>query len=234
MTTLNNFSNRLAQLIESAKNIVLNNNTIETNKGCDEILNAVRQFCLQLPKSEFQNIQKIAENMLCDDNTFYEESLNNVETMIFALLFNNDEFKEMINIDLLNISLWEQLEDNDLDWVASQVNIYLLDDLKSMFLLETRLTDTTETNIYALYSTRDPKSSKIANIAYAQAFLGGELDKETEQFYFGSSFQAPSNVYEIDEQEFQAYARLGFRKYEELDSISYNKDAVQQYIELNC
>ena len=150
------------------------------------------------------------------------------EAAIFFLIITCDSMSRYINPEDCGLNKWESLEDNDWEWFRNELIDYgLIYDDKFHFLLEINNIDSnSETQCFAVVTTKTRAEADLALIKFAQAFHDGQYDEDRGGFFANDVLNQDCSTKELSEQEATFMGSI-VRQFSSVEDIPANMSEVE-------
>jgi hypothetical protein len=197
------------------------------------IAKAAEEMANEMPKTFHDEIWGRAGEVI-GENVFNGEKDENSGYTIAAcvvLLCEHELIEE--STDNLNIAKYEQNENCDWDWIASNMMPYLPDDAEFHFVLKLEhMTPETSLDTYMIVKCDSREQGEEALIHCAQAFVNGSYDVANEWFVTDETKVRPIEAKEVTK-EFadNSVSIFSFAYRDSLAAIKADKEEVQAYFD---
>jgi hypothetical protein len=237
------FSSLFFEMVQKVK-ILTTEDPYAQNGKHDAIHAEIIAFIAKLSQTQESHLsRKAAEYIALDSCSLKSEEfdLDYCIMAVYIMLFTNEELaykspvctlEDPLDLGEIEVFYWDSLTGNSNEWFAKEFWKYgVTMDVEHYFLLRINHVETTDVEVYALYTTDDKSTVDEATERYAQAFLGGSANPDDNCYEHDSTKQYPLEALLIDEDEYRTFSRLSIRKYKSLENIPADDEEVSQMID---
>lgn len=207
--------------------------------------NKAKELVSQISLQHRNDLSNLLDNIAsiddgCVSYTYDEQTiiLNIDELGIMGMIALDEKFADFFDIWAIEMTPWEEVEDNSSSWFQEQLFDCLSADETCFYLMKlTVRTEMTEETVFGIVGL-EPNSQNEFNdpdkalAAYAQSYYGGNYNADEEAFDHLGILCFPLDTQEITSDEVRfMQQKLSTRTFHSIEELQFNKNEVYQYIE---